>query len=222
MPMTSSNLCQCSLLHWNCNGISNYSSLKQLELLLERYKIQIASLNETFFSAKQNPFFQNYALYRNDRTDSRGGGVALLIHRTLKHRLLPITKTSLIENLSAEVLINNRRITVTTAYSPRYAPTFQNDIIALTPDNKEFILMGDFNAKHCSWNCLRNNSAGNVLNNLQQTRNFFVFNPPNPTLYPHQRNRNASTVDLILSNSSLTMRLTTLEYEIPSDHRPVL
>lgn len=220
--MTSNNSAKLNILHWNSNGISNHSLLKQVELLLERNKIHIASLNETFFNANHNPFFNNYLLYRNDRTDSRGGGVALLIHRSLKHSLLPLTKTSNIENLSVEVSINQRQIVITTAYSPRYTINFKNDIVALTPINREFILLGDLNAKHPSWNCQRDNSAGTTLNDIQQARNFFIHYPDSPTLYPHQRHRVASTVDLVLSNSTLSMQLKTLGYEIPSDHRPFI
>lgn len=221
MLMTLNNQ-QFKILHWNSNGISNYSLLKQLELLLDRQNIHVASLNETFLNENHKLYFNNYIVYRNDRTQSRGGGVALLVHRSLKHTLLPLTKTSSIENLSVEVSINQRRVVITTAYSPRYTSNFGNDIIALTPDNSEYILLGDLNAKHPAWNCVSDNTAGNTLNTLQQSCNFFIYSPDNPTLYPHQRSSTPSTVDLVLSNTSLSMRLRTLDYYIPSDHRPIL
>lgn len=222
MLMTLNNITQPRLLHWNSNGISNYSLLKQFEHLQETQNIYIASLNETFLNETHKPYFTNYILYRNDRSESRGGGVALMIHRSIQHTLLPLTKTAMIENLSVEVSINRRQTVITTAYCPRYNANFCNDIIALTPDNKEFIQLGDLNAKHSAWNCTRNNSAGSALNSLQQSCNFFIYSPENPTLYPHQRNRCPSIVDLILSNTSLNMKLNTLDYYIPSDHRPVL
>ena len=75
--MTYHNSNVFKMLHWNANGISNKSKLTQFELLLERENINIASLNETFFTDEHKPYFKNYFLYRNDRTDSRGGGVAL-------------------------------------------------------------------------------------------------------------------------------------------------
>lgn len=145
-----------------------------------------------------------------------------MIQRSLNHTLLQLTKTSTVENLSVEVTINQRRVVITTAYSPRYTGHFKDDVVSLTPTYKEFILLGDLNAKHPSWNCVRSNSAGNILNDLQQSRNFFIHNTDSPTLFPHQRQRNASTVDLVLSNSTLTINVKALGYEIPSDHRPVL
>lgn len=213
---------QFRILHWNSNGISNYSTLKQFEVLLEKHSIHVASLNETFFTSDHRPYFCNYLLYRNDRTDTRGGGVALLVHRSIEHRLLPLTRTTNIENLSIEVTINQRRIVLCTAYCPRYTANFKNDVIALTQCSREFILLGDLNSKHTSWRCESNNRAGTVLNSLQHQCNFFVFHSDSPTLYPHQNNRTPSTVDLVLSNTSLSMHLKTLGYEIPSDHRPVM
>lgn len=213
---------QFNILHWNANGITNFSNLKQFEYLLEKENIQIASLNETFFKENHRPFFNNFYLYRNDRTHARGGGVALLVRRSLQHKLLPLTKTTIIENLSIEILINQRRTIISTAYSPRYTAHFSNDIMALISSNKEFILLGDLNAKHTSWNCPQNNISGIALNNLQQNHNFFVYCPNSHTLYPHQRNRSSSTVDIALSNSSMNIKLNTLGYEIPSDHRPIL
>lgn len=211
-----------TILHWNANGITTYSHIKQMETLLTNLDIQIAGLNETFFKERHKPYFQNYTLLRNDRMHRSGGGVALLIHKSISFKQLPITYTSTIENLSVEVNINKRKIIVSTAYCPKYSSNFTNDIKALTPTDKEFILLGDLNAKHVSWNCHNNNVSGTLLNQLQQNRNFFIYHPDSYTLYPHRRGSRPSTVDIILSNLSLPMNLKTLDFEIPSDHRPIV
>lgn len=220
--MTLNNGKEFRLFHWNANGLSNTSNIKQLEYLLDKENIHVASLNETFFKENHTPYFNKYIIYRRDRTCSRGGGVALLVLRNLQHKLLPIIKTTTIENLSVEVIINNKKFVIITAYSPRYTANFSNDIIELTATNEDYILLGDLNAKHSAWNCPVNNTSGTILNNLQQRCNFFVFSPDKYTLYPHQRNRKPSTVDIALSNSSLNLSLSTLDYEIPSDHLPIL
>ena len=118
-----------NLLHWNANGISNYTCQKQLEYILEKKNIKVASLNETYLNETHKVYFKNYVIYRNDRVDSRGGGVALIIRKCIKHKLLPITPTQKIENLSAEIIINNTPIVVTTAYSPKYTSSFGSDIL---------------------------------------------------------------------------------------------
>lgn len=220
--MDCHNNTEFKMLHWNANGISNFSKLKQFELLLERENIKIASLNETFFTEEHKPYFENYCLYRNDRQDARGGGVALLIHRSIKHKNLSLFNTKLVENISIEITINSRPFVITSAYSPRYTSNLSNDILLLTSSNKDYIILGDLNAKHSAWNCRTYNTAGNVLNNLQQSCNFFIHYPNCPTLYPHQRNRESSTVDIAISNTAVNIELETMGYEIPSDHRPVI
>lgn len=210
------------LLHWNANGISNHSHLKQLEYLLEREEIHIASLNDTYFNESHKTYFKNYIFYRRDREGSRGGGVALIVRKTLKHTVLDITTTYAIENISIEILVNQRPIVITTAYSPRYTSHFTEDIMKLTSRNKEFIILGDLNAKHISWNCSSNNTAGTNLFNLLQSHNFFLHSTIDPTYYPHQHNRNPSVIDVVLSNTTLILRLDVLGYEIPSDHRPIV
>lgn len=131
MRMTSNNM-RFKILQWNANGITSYPHIKQLENLLESEMIQIAGLNETFLKEKHKPYFKNYTLLRNDRTDRGGGGVALLIHKSINYKQIPTANSSHIENLSVEVNINNNRIVVTTAYSPKYFSSFVNDIEMLT------------------------------------------------------------------------------------------
>lgn len=210
------------ILHWNANGITTFSHLAQFEYLLENEKIHIASLNETHLNANHKTYFKNFIIYRNDRENSRGGGVALVVRRSIKHKLLPICATNKIENLSIEISVNKRPIIISTAYSPKYSSSFSNDIEKLVETNKDFVILGDLNAKHTAWNCAYNNTAGNNLYNLQQTINFFIYHPNSPTYVPYQRNRNSSTLDLVLSNTNLNIELEVLESDIPSDHRPVL
>lgn len=58
--MDYNNFNNFKILHLNTNGMSNFSKLKQFELLIERENIKIASLNETFFTEKTKTFFKNY------------------------------------------------------------------------------------------------------------------------------------------------------------------
>lgn len=220
--MTFDNSSQLNLLHWNANGITTYTLQRQLENLLTAKDIHIACLNETFLKENHKTYFRNYFVYRNDRLGCRGGGVALLVRKGLNHSLLPITKTTIVENISVDIIINRTHVIVTSAYSPKFSRNFRNDISALTPCSRDFIVLGDLNAKHVSWNCRNNNTSGLVLNDLQQNSNFFVYYPLNHTLYPHQANRHASTVDIALSNVTVPLRLETLDYELPSDHRPIV
>lgn len=165
---------QLHILHWNAQGISNVSKIRELQLLLQSKEIDIVLLNETFLNSNSRFYLQNYVIVRNDRP-SHGGGVAIGIHKTISFLQLPVYNTPTIENISVEVVINNRSIVVTSAYCPKYNQSFLQDIKKITPQNKEFLTFGDFNAKHTNWNCQRANTAGTQLSIKHNIKHFNSF-----------------------------------------------
>jgi exonuclease III len=164
---------QLRILHWNAQGVSTLSKQVQLEQLLERKCVDICLLNETFLKDHHKMSMTNFKIYRNDR-ERFGGGVAILIRNTIEHTLLPIQDTVKIENISIQLYIQQRPVIITSAYSPSYGNNFRNDILKLCPYNKEFLVFGDFNAKHSSWNCMTNNRAGIALFDLQNNEELFI------------------------------------------------
>lgn len=187
------------MMHWNAQGITNFSVAQQLQILLDKEKIDIVTLNETFLKPQHKFYLANYKIYRNDRDSVHGGGVAIAIRNTIKHKALPLCKTNSIENVSICTNINGRNTIFTAAYCPKYSNSFEMDVKKLTAPNDDFFVFGDFNAKNTAWNCNRNNTAGNVLNNLQARSHFFVYHPNSPTHYPHA-GTTPSTIDILLSN----------------------
>lgn len=92
----------------------------------------------------------------------------------------------------------------------------------MTPNSKNFIVLGDFNAKHIAWNCSSNNRAGKVLHNMLHNSNFIIHHPDSHTHIPHCGNK-PSTIDFALTNSPLLFSsVYTLDNALPSDHHPVI
>lgn len=81
-------------------------------------------------------------------------------------------------------------------------------LISLHPIS-QFIIGGDYNAKHTSWNNRRNN------NNVNTLRNFIDKNPIN-LLYPnsptHITNRSSSVIDIFLTNITVLSKC-----KVPND-----
>lgn len=194
--------------------------MNQLQLFLDRENIDIVFLSETFLKEKHTFYLNNYKIYRNDRSNP-GGGVALCIKSNIKHKLIKNYETSILENISIIVTINGREITFTSVYNPKYTPDFKNDIKKITPHNKEFVTLGDLNAKHFDWQCVSNNRAGIILRDLQLQANFFVNHPNTHNHFPHS-GTTPSTIDILLTNSTLNItQPITHDNELPSDHSPV-
>lgn len=210
------------LMHWNAQSITDICKQIELEKFLKLRQIDILLLNETYLDSKTKLNIPGFKTYRQDRL-TLGGGVAIAVKHDIKHCLLPTITNINIENLGIELLINNRKITLVSVYNPPSNTSFKRDMKTITDKYREYIIFGDLNAKHRSWNCVSTNNSGNILFNLQLTSNFFIYYPGSPTRYP-QGNSPAkpSTIDLLLSNSNLNIsNLISHEYQLSSDHVPV-
>lgn len=120
---------------------------------MTQHRPDVIALQETYWSPIHKPYFPNYITYRLDRT-THGGGVALLIRKECKCAQLPIPKLSPFEAVSAKIWWHgqeDRVITVTSLYVPRYNNTFSRHVHSLF-NCPEHIVMGDWNARHQEWN----------------------------------------------------------------------
>lgn len=187
------NLTELKLCQWNAQGTTTLSVINQIQWFIDREKIDILFLSETLLKTHHKFYLNNYKIYRNDR-DGPGGGVAICISNKIKHTLIRNYDTSNIETISIKIVLNGREIIFTSAYNPKYTPHFERDIKLITPHNKEFVILGDLNARHSDWNCITNNRAGSTLQHLQLRSNFFICHPNTHTHFPHS-GATPSTID---------------------------
>lgn len=209
------------ILLWNAQGISNKSKQIQLEYFVQRERIDIILLVETFLKQQHAFQLKDFMVYRNDRLNQAHGGVAMAIRKTLQHKFCSPLHTNYIENIAIEIIINNSPTRIIAAYCPKQSTYFENDIQLLTSASNQFMIFGDFNAKHRSWNCSKNNKSGNQLYALQHTSNFLIYNSPEHTHHPHS-GQTPSTIDIVLANVNFTFQLSTRAGQLFSDHEPVV
>lgn len=117
--------------------------------------------------------------------------------------------------------IENVPTVICVAYCPKNTTHFESDIRLLTSFSSQFMIFGDFNAKHRAWNCLSDNKSGKQLYSLQQTNEFMIFNTAEHTHHPHS-GQTPSTIDIVLANVSFRFELSTLAGNLLSDHDPVV
>lgn len=209
-------------MHWNCQGITTYSQSQELHQFITDYSIDIVLLNETFLKTIHKFVIPGYVIHRADRT-THGGGVAIAVRNTIKHKVENSFPTKIIENKCISVDFCKAKVKFVAAYCPRYTSDFQSDLEIMTSANVEFFIAGDFNAHHTSWNCADSDVAGKVLFDHQNKSNYYIYFPPSHTRFPqNQTIRRPSTIDLLLSNSSLVFTdLETHPHKLNSDHVPV-
>lgn len=212
---------QLKIMLWNAQSINQPTKQQMLTHTLQTEQIDIVILVETYLKPTHTFNINNYMILRNDRRTQAHGGVAIAIRDSIPHKHITSTNTNSIENVAIEVTINNTPTVIIAAYSPKYTQHFERDIQSLTSTNKQFMIFGDLNAKHTSWNCNVNNTAGNKLYSLQQSNNFLVFHTADHTHHPHS-GQTSSTIDLLLSNVNFSFQLAAHPDQMSSDHVPVI
>lgn len=94
---------------------------------------------------------ENYKLYRSER-GSRGGGAATYVSSHLKSHLIALNKPPVnFEGLFVRIILHeNKQLIVGNIYKPPNSPKLESvknivSIVSPLRNNKEIILMGDFN-----------------------------------------------------------------------------
>lgn len=144
---------------------------------MAQQRVDMAFLQETWLTAKQDLHFTEYNVYRNDRAGlgghSRGGGTAIVVKKTLATVLVPIAKLARLTKLEATAVMidlgGGRRLFCISIYSrPSRANSIPElervfDTLCLGSTNNEYIIGGDFNAPHVHWGYEKSTTVGGRL-----------------------------------------------------------
>lgn len=148
---------QLRIIQWNANSVQNKRA--ELNEFLNRMEVDIVAISETFLDNNSTLHLRGFKTYRSDR-DSRGGGVSISIRHNITHRHINNYTTRSLENVNIVVETTQGSIRVSSVYCPKYTRHFKEDIRTLTSGHSEYVIVGDLNARHTSWNCVGQNPAG--------------------------------------------------------------
>ena len=117
--------CDLNLLHLNVRGlISKQSKLvKLLQSCIGKHTIHVATINETWLT-KDNEHCLNipdYHAVKRNRLGKRGGGVCILIHKSLKYKEIDTINTlnfKHIEHICVEIKLQGKNMSVSSLYRP--------------------------------------------------------------------------------------------------------
>ncbi|KAG5673197.1 hypothetical protein PVAND_003264 [Polypedilum vanderplanki] len=196
---------------------------------METNHIHVCCLSETFLKDDiKLPAHPKFITYRLDRPEKRKGGVAIVVRKTIKHRLLPSLGMKYVEQIGIQVyLINSQNISIYSLYVPGTNDIdsvnhfLVKDLRKLSKYQNSFFACGDLNAHHRAWNCVRANRAGTLLYDEMCRGTFFIESPDEPTHYPVDKNKKPSTIDLLLTNKLHQHSELTLSKGLISDHNAV-
>ena len=185
------------ILQWNLQ--SYRTKFSELKSLLHIHAPLCVCLQETLLNPDHTHFSPSqYCMECNSRTrhDGHERGAALLIHRRLSYRRIPLN-TSL--QAVAVSLHLERTYTVCSLYLPHIAVTSASLENLLQQLPEPFLLLGDMNAHSPLWGPLdsQTDARGQLFTTLLHNYPISLLNNHRPTHY-HVQTGSLSTVDLSL------------------------
>ncbi|GFT51198.1 putative RNA-directed DNA polymerase from transposon X-element [Trichonephila clavipes] len=158
---------------------------------------------------------------KTDRRTHRGGGTAILIKNSIEHNSIKI-HTDAVETAAIEIIGPNLKFTICSIYKPPSAstPNFIQDLKKIFRNRNQCLVVGDFNAKHRSWNPHPQHCSGNALFKFARNNSLVISAPSDPTIIPAQQNRQPAIIDLGLSRGLNNITVES-RYDLTSDHNPV-
>lgn len=194
--------------YWNADSIPD--KIHELYNFLTVEKVDVCCVSETCLPPNYRlPSHKDYRfehLSRQADQSRASGGVGIFIRRSLKYELLKIPSTKVIECMGIKLFTQRGNLEIFSAYLPggserqKIREHYRNDLRSLTHRSGDFLVLGDLNSRHRSWNCASSNLAGKILFEEHQTGMFQLFHPSSPTRYSYGATGNPSTIDLTLTN----------------------
>ena len=206
-----------NLLYWNARGIREQKY--QLRDLVDRLKVDVVLVCETFLKGADSFSLPNFVAYRNDRTRGPGGGTMILIRRNIPHYEVPCPPLGTVEATTLIARLGGEEMLLAAVYNSPSLHLNVNDLENLLRIKSPAILAGDLNAKSPAWHSRVGNARGTALEDYALHRGLAVVAPVDPT---HFCRTSSDVLDVaILSDVTSGHELWSLP-ELDSDHNPVL
>jgi len=211
------------ILQFNANGLKNHAF--DLETVLNSKRIDVALISETHFTKYSHIHIPGYTLIKTNHPDNTAhGGAAIFIKSNIEFFPLPSFSQSFLQSCAINLKINNKPLTIAAIYLPP-KHNIKNTQFAdyFNSFNNNFIIGGDFNAKHQSWGCRVNNPRGVTLYNFINSKSLKVLAPPDPTYWPSSARKNPDILDIFVSKLPNNLFHTTKNLlDLNSDHSLIL
>ena len=207
-----------NIIQWNLRGMG--SAKEEVMQLIEAHKPSVLALQETFYGNDFMSKINNYnGVCKQGHYNRRfQGGVALYIHSSLPYTSIDI-QTEL-QIVAVRVQINyTRTITIASIYLPPRENIQQQHLEQILPQlPSPFLLLGDFNAHHPTWDATSCDNRGRMIISFITNNNLICHNNIEPT------HISGSSIDLSLSSSEIGCDIdwNVLPTVLSSDHYPIL
>jgi exonuclease III len=224
------NMSKLKIIHWNCNSINN--KFEEFKYFLTKHSPDIMTLNETKINNfKANNLFNqlnNYKFIHRQRNEKNGaGGVAFIIKDYIQFENYELFNDLNIELLTIKITINKKELLIISHYNPPDQVLAKDIFTILSKIKKEYIIIGDLNAKNSSYGCLQNNSNGLILEEIIYNHDCIIVNNNEHTYYNFRNEKCFSDkLDLAICSANVYNDIINFEVllneDMTSDHVPIV
>lgn len=159
-------------------------------MILNEYGPHICILTGVGAATRNLPEFPGYSGIAQIGTNAFGG-VAMLYQKHLKYKIIE----NELNFILTEVETPQDTVLIGAVYvPPGQMPPFQS---FNNYKNRPFYILGDFNAKHTSWKCEKNNTSGVHLQNWLEETGCDIIAPKQPT-----SRRSAAIIDFGITHDA--------------------
>jgi hypothetical protein len=206
-PLRNNDRSNLLIILFNVECLNTHTT--DVDVLIAAHKPHICILTGVGTATMNLPTFPGYTGISQKGTNSFGG-VAILYQNFLKCKVIE----KALNFLLVEVETSNENVLVGAVYVPPGSlPPFQ---LFNKCRNKPFYILGDFNAKHTTWGCSKNNTSGiHIFEWLEATGNELII-PQKST-----SKRSDSIIDFGITHDAEGWNTEVLQ-EGTSDHWPIL
>src|SRR6266576_3363435 len=211
------------IMTWNANGLRQ--RCRKLEVFLHDNHIDIALISEIHFTNKDHCRIAGYQGYWTlHPSGAARGGAAVFIRQTIKHYPQQEICENHIQATIISIVYNNKETNIGAVYCPpRHRISKEMFIEIFDRVGKQFILAGDFNAKHTAWGSHLITPKGRELIKGMNSYNCDFATPKKPTYWPSDEGKIPDLIDFyILKNINVTHTHTEIYEDMSSDHVPVV
>lgn len=184
------------ILQWNIRSV--FSNIDNLKVLIQEYKFEIITLNETWLKKEYSFKLNQYNVMRKDRHDGKGG-IAILIKNNIEYTELDLNPYNLPDKVQIQAIkLNKSNLNIINIYIPPLVVVPWNllkKIIQSIPHPK--VVVGDLNGQHPLWGSGMRNTNGLIVAQIIEESSLVLFNDGTPTrLTAPGQNRSAPDISL--------------------------
>lgn len=211
------------ILAWNCNGILQRQ--QEIQLFLDIEKIDICLLSETHLTTQTHLKLRGYETHSaiHPNNNARGGS-AVIIRKGIKYDLQEKHESDEIQAASVSINIRNHNIVVAAIYCPpRYNIKEEDYLRFFKHLGEQFIIGGDFNAKHTDWGSRLTTTKGKELHEAILKHSCKWHSTGKPTYWPSDQNKTPDLIDFFITRKVPTDYIQVQEgFDSTSDHSSIL